>query len=152
MDRTHHPLFWPTIARVLLGSVWITGAIWNVLVTLPEARGVWDDLGENATFGVYRWFFDTMAGGAPAFWTIMVIAAELMLGVLLLGRDPWARYGLLLSTAWCVFLFFLIWPWTLSTIIFLGPSVWLLRYRHPIGVMDLLHRHPGDVGMRRTGV
>lgn len=122
MDRTHHLLFWPTIARVLLGAVWIAGAIWNAFVTLPGAPGAWSDLGENATFGVYRWFFDSVAGGAPVFWTIMLIAAELTLGVLLLGTDPWARYGLLLSTAWCVFLFFLIWPWTLSTVIFLLPS------------------------------
>jgi hypothetical protein len=143
MNRTQPSLSLPTIARMLLGAVWIAGAMWNAVVTLPGASDAWSDLGTNATFRIYRWFFDSIAGGAPVVWALMLVVAELTLGLLLLRADPWARYGLLLSTAWCVFLFFLIWPWTLSTIIFLFPSILLLRYPHPLGLGDLLTGHGG---------
>jgi hypothetical protein len=132
----------PFIFRIGLGLVWLAGAAFNAVSTLPHPETFRDDLGQNSTFAVYRWFFDSVVGSAPVFWSILLILAEVLLGILLLGRDPWARYGLILSTAWCVFLFFVIWPYTLSTVPLLALSVWLLRYPHPDDIFDVVHRRP----------
>lgn len=148
MQRFHRSS-WPAIGRFLLGATWIVGAIFNLFVTLPGSTRAWEDLGENATFAIYRWFFASIIGIAPAFWTVMLILGEMVLGILLLVRDPWDRYGLILSVVWCVFLFFLIWPWTLSTIVFLVPSMWLLRYQHPTSLLDMFHH--SEHGVRAKG-
>lgn len=130
----------PFILRLALGAVWIAGAVVNAVWTLPGAEAAWADLADNATFAPYRWFFADVAGAAPALWAVLLILAELTLGVLLLARDPWARNGVILSIAWSVFLFFLIWPYTLSTVIFGAMAALLLRVHHPRSVLDLLHR------------
>lgn len=136
-----HRVSVPFILRVLLGMVWIAGAIFNAVWTLPNADEALGDFGTTATFSPYRWFFDTVVGMSPAFWAVLLILAEVGLGILLLARDPWARIGLLLSVAWSTFLFFLIWPYTLSTVVFLVLAVVLLRYEHPRSLLDALHRH-----------
>jgi hypothetical protein len=134
---------------MMLGGIWIAGAAFNVFVTLPHASSSWNNLGENATFGPYRWFFDTVAGGAPAFWALIVIAGELLLGSLLRGRDPWARYGVILSVAWCLFI---IWPYTLTTIPLLVLAGWLLRHDHDQNVVDLLRQRGMPDRLHRAGV
>lgn len=141
----------PEFLRLGLGCVWILGAIVNTVWTLPHAETFRDDLGQNATFAVYRWFFDSVVGSAPVFWAILLIIAELTIGVLLMRRDPWARYGLILSAAWCVFLLFIIWPDTLSTLLLLTLSIWLLRYSHADILKDLVHRRPDRMRARETG-
>ncbi len=136
MRSLHRPDV-PLLLRLALGATWIAGAVVNAIWTLPNAESAWSDLADNATFTPYRWFFDTIIGSAPTLWGGMLILGELGLGMLLLARDPWARYGLVLSVAWSVFLFFLIWPYTLSTVLFGGLAAMLLRVEHPRGLLDV---------------
>lgn len=148
--RSPHVPGMPFVLRLGLGAVWIAGAVFNAVWTLPNAGSSWADLADNATFAAYRWFFADIAGDAPAFWAVALILAELTLGALVMSRDPWARYGLLLSVAWSAFLFFLIWPYTLSTIVFGVLAAVLLRGDHLRGVSDLLHHdHPVASGGSR---
>lgn len=132
----------PTAGRMLLGVIWIAGAIVNTIWTLPASFDAWASLGDDATFAGYRWFFSTVVGAAPDFMTLLLILGELTLGVMLLARDPWAEAGLVLSVIWSVFLLFIIWPYTLSTIVLLALSGWLLRYDHDASLIDLI-RHRG---------
>jgi len=132
---------------MLLGFVWIAGAIWNAVVTLPDAADAWDVLGENATFGVYRWFFNSVVSAAPEFWSMMLIAGELVLGILLMAKGRWAQYGLAGSVLWSIFLTFLIFPYTLMMPLFVLLAAWLLRFEPRASVLDLLPHHHGDVRM-----
>lgn len=137
-----HPSILPTLGRMLLGSIWIAGAMVNAIWTLPESFDAWEGLSEDATFAGYRWFFGTVVGAAPDLMTLLLIAGELGLGVMVLSRDPWAEVSLVLSVTWCSFLFFIIWPYTLTTVVLLALSGWLLRYDHNRSVLDLF-RHQG---------
>lgn len=138
----NHSSVLPTAGRMLLGAIWIAGAIFNTLWTLPASFDAWEGLGEDATFAGYRWFFSTVVGAVPDLMTLLLILGELTLGVLLLSRDPWAEVGLVLSVLWCAFLLFIIWPYTLSTLALLALSGWLLRYDHEGSLIDLI-RHRG---------
>lgn len=149
--NTNHPSLLPTTGRMLLGAVWIAGAIVNTIWTLPASFDAWESLGEDATFAGYRWLFSSIVGAAPDFMTLLLILGELTLGILLLSRDPWAQVGLVLSAVWCVFLFFIIWPYTLSTIVLLALSGWLLRYDHEQSVVDLIRHRGVHDHLRRAG-
>lgn len=142
MMRNRSPSIFPTIGRMVLGAIWIAGAIFNTVWTLPGAADAFANLGEDATFAGYRWFFSSVVGAVPELMAILLILGELALGVLLLARDPWAEAGLVLSVVWCAFLFFLIWPYTLTTLVLLALAGWLLRYDHQWSIVDLV-RHRG---------
>jgi hypothetical protein len=140
--NAYRPTPVPTLGRLVLGVIWISGAIINGLWTLPAASDAWESLGRDATFAAYRWFFSDIVSVAPELMTVLLILGELALGVMILARDPWARSGLLLSVVWSVFLLFLIWPYTLSTLVLLVLAAWLLRFDHERAVVDLV-RHRG---------
>ena len=142
----------PTVGRMLLGVIWIAGAIFNAVWTLPSAFDVWEGLADDATFGVYRWFFGAVVGAAPDLMTLLLIVGELTLGVLLLARDPWARAGAALSVVWCLFLLFLIMPYTLTTLPLLALAAWLLRYDHEQSAIDLLRHRGVHDHLHRVGV
>lgn len=150
MSHIHSSLL-PTLGRMLLGVIWIAGAIFNAVWTLPAAFDAWDSLGREATFAGYRWFFGTVVSLAPDLMTLLLILGELALGVMLLSRDPWAQVGLVLSVVWCAFLLFIIWPYTLSTLLLLALAGWLLRYDHDRSVVDLLRHRGGLDRLHKAG-
>lgn len=150
MNSTRSPIV-PTVLRMLLGSIWIAGAVVNAVWTLPGAFDAFEGLADDATFAGYRWFFGTVVGAAPDLMTLLLILAEMTLGVMLLSRDPWAEAGLLLSVLWCVFLFFIIWPYTLTTLPLLMLAGWLLRYDHDQSIVDLFRRRGAPDHLHRAG-
>jgi hypothetical protein len=144
VDALHH-VSGVSIGGMGVGLIWIAGAVYNAVWTMPNARDAWHGLGEDATFGIYRWFFSDVVGAAPVAWTAALVAGEILLGVMLLGKERWARRGLLGSTIWSLFLSFLIWPYTLMMFPFALLTVWLLRWEHRTGILDLTH-WPGTTG------
>ena len=128
-----------TIARMALGLTWIAGAIYNLVWTLwhPELLGD-EGFGANASLPVYRWFFGDVVGGAPAFWTVLLILGELGLGALTLARGVWAKAGLWGSVAWSLWLFPLMWPYTQMMGPFALLPAWLLRDEPRWSVLDVI--------------
>jgi len=130
-----------TILRMAVGIIWIAGAIYNALWTLRHTEFLGDEgIAREATFGVYRRFFSDVVASAPVFWTLLLILGELGLGVLTLKRGMSARVGLWGSVLWSLWLFPLMWPYTLM----MGPyallPAWLLRAEQRFSVGDLIAR------------
>jgi hypothetical protein len=157
MDLLRSPRV-PTVLRIVLGTIWIAGAVFNAAWTIRHTSMFRDDLGSESTFAAYRWFFSDVVGSAPVFWTLLLIIGETALGVLLLSRHARARLGLVLSAVWSTFLTFMIWPYTLTTIPLVVISVVLLRYEHPASIPELVrswwdrHGHWLEWGHRRDPV
>jgi uncharacterized membrane protein YphA (DoxX/SURF4 family) len=137
MDTSRSPGF-STVLRLVLGLIWIAGAVYNAAWTLRNTSTFRDDFGAESTFAPYRWFFDSIVGSAPAFWTVLLVLGETTLGLLLLGTDARARLGLVLSAVWSTFLTFMMWPYTLTTIPLLVVSAVLLRYEHSVSFPDVV--------------
>jgi len=136
--------------RMVIGLTWLGGALFNLTQTLRHPSVITDGLATDATFAVFRWFFGDVVGRAPAFWIALLVIVELALGLLTLGRGPWARIGLIGSAAFSAFLFLVIWPYTLMMGAWAILALWLLRYDHRSSILDLAH--PGDrSGRQATG-
>lgn len=129
-----------TIANVTRGMIalgWIAGALYNATSTVrhPELLA---DMFATSPLPLYRWLFDTVAKPHLVFWTWMVVAGEMIIGILMLARGTWARLGLLGSMLWSAFLFPLSWPYTLM----MGPyallNAWLLRRTYDRSLLDAL--------------
>ena len=73
------------LARKVVGLIWIAGALWNAGWSLRQDNP-WSWL-EDSPVPVYEWFFGEVVSRNPAFWTVLVIIAELSLGVLTFSRD-----------------------------------------------------------------
>jgi hypothetical protein len=130
-----------TVLRMLVGVIWIAGAIYNALWTLrhPELLGD-DGLARDASLPIYRWFFGDVVAQAPVFWTVLLIIGEIVIGVLTLSKGVMARAGLWGGVAWSVCLFPLMWPYTIMMGPFALLPLWLLRRDRGLGPADLVRR------------
>lgn len=125
------------VTRIVVGFIWLAGAAFNMLVTWRMADPFgW--LAEGSRFAPWRWFFGEVAGAHPAFWTALLIAGEIALGVLTLGRGDRARLGLAGGVLFSLFLLSLGTSYTLI----MGPYALLLgrlaRYRYGRSLLDYL--------------
>jgi hypothetical protein len=127
---------------MVVGLIWIAGAVYNALWTLRHTEFFGDEgIARDATLPVYRWFFGDAVAAAPVAWTLVLIAGEVTIGVLTLGTGIRAKIGLWGGLLWSLWLFLMLWPYT----IMMGPyallPAWLLRDAHDVSLRDLLG-HP----------
>jgi hypothetical protein len=113
-----------TIARRVVGGIWLAGAAFNAGWTLRQDEP-WTWL-EESRVPVYRWFFGEVAGANPAPWTVALIAGEVALGLLTLSRRR-VRAGLIAGAAFSAFLFTLDTPYTLMMGGYALLLAWLAR-------------------------
>ena len=111
------------VARTVVGTIWLAGAVFNALVTL-RMEDPYGWIADESRLGVYRWFFGEVVGAHPAVWTVLLIAGEAALGVLTLARGGWATLGLVGGVLFSAFLFSLASPYTLM----MGPYALLLAW------------------------
>jgi hypothetical protein len=90
------------VARIVVGLIWLAGAVYNLLVTLRMPRPF--EWLEASPVPLYRWFFTDVAGDRPALWTVALVAGETALGLLTLARGGWARLGLAGGALFSLFL------------------------------------------------
>ena len=91
----------PTLGRVVLSAMFLGGAVFNLLYTLPNTPGSLVALVAPAPAPPYR----EVVGAAVAWNTtpalaLLVVAFELTAGLLILWRGPLARLALLAAGAW----------------------------------------------------
>jgi hypothetical protein len=91
----------PTLGRAFLALLFLGGALFNLMYTLPNAPGSLVALVATAPIPPYRQVVDwaVVWGLTPAL-VLGTVVFEVTAGLLLLGRDPWARLGLLAAGAW----------------------------------------------------
>ncbi len=83
----------------------------------------------------YAAFFDTVVTRAPALWGLLVVAFQVAVGVLVLGRGPSVRWGLVGAIAFLLAITPL-GPWTLANpLLALGLAA-LLRGPHDVSLLD----------------
>ncbi len=126
-----------TLARLLVGGIWLAGAAWNTFVTVSMADPYgW--LADDSVVPLWRWFFTDVVEQHPGMWTALLIAGELCLGLFTLGRGRRAQMGLLGGALFSMLLFSLGTPYTLM----MGPYalllLWLSRQEAREGLIDML--------------
>ena len=106
---THHRLATAASAGLYLG-----GAVFNALLTVPEARDVFESFRDTAWLGPYRWLIDNVILSAPTACAVALAAFELTLGVAIIAGGRPRRVALVAATAFVIGLIpSLSWPyWT----------------------------------------
>jgi hypothetical protein len=130
-----------TMLRMLVGVIWIAGVAFNALWTLrhPEFLGH-EGLARDASLGIYRWFFGDVVARAPTLWTVLLILGEIAIGTLTMSRGIRAKAALWGGVAWSLWLFPLIWPYTIMMGPFALLTASLLRDDHRLAVTDVVRR------------
>ncbi len=82
-------------ARVFIARGWLVGAAFNAAYTArhPELLA---GLYRLSPLPVYSWFFDSVIGVHPTFWTWMAVASEAAIGTLISGavsEHGWGSWG-----------------------------------------------------------
>lgn len=88
-------LRWPFGSRMFAGFFFIGMAI---IVNFSIALGSPDlfvGLGKDSFFPLYSWFFRDVVVKDPLLFVFPVILLEIAMGVMMLGRKPFARIGMI---------------------------------------------------------
>jgi hypothetical protein len=126
-----------TFLRIAVGGIWLAGATWNAFVTwnMTDPYG-W--LADDARVAPWRWFFSEVVQSQPEFWTALLVAGEIALGLLTLGRGHWAKAGLIGGALFSIMLVSFGTPYTLMMAPYVVLLIWLYRHEARYSVLDLL--------------
>jgi len=88
---------------------------------------------------LYAAFFASVVARAPALWGLLVVAFQVVVGLLMLGRGPSVRWGLAGAIAFLLAITPL-GPWTLANpLLSLGLAT-LWRRPHDVSLLDAVRR------------
>jgi hypothetical protein len=94
-------LFRPTLGRIVLSLMFVGGAVFNLLYTLPATPGSLITLVATAPVPPYKQVIDTaVAWNATPALAVTTVAFEATVGLLILWRGRPARLALLAAGAW----------------------------------------------------
>lgn len=96
----------------------------------------------------YAAFFGAVVASAPALWGLLVVAFQVAVGVLLLGRGATVRWGLAGAIVF-VLAITPLGPWTLANPLLAVALATLWRRPHDVGLLDAVRRERGDRRLRR---
>lgn len=113
------------IIRGILGTIYITGGIINLIVTLSnvEIYRAWKD---SALLGFYKWFITNVPNNQLTVIIILVALFELSIGLSLLFNNFLGKFGILFAMLF--HLIILPWGlWSLPNLLFLIPLSYLYK-------------------------
>jgi len=88
---------------------------------------------------LYAAFFESVVATAPGLWGLLVVAFQVVVGLLMLGRGPSVRWGLAGAIAFLLAITPL-GPWTLANpLLSLGLAT-LWRRPHDVSLLDAVRR------------
>jgi hypothetical protein len=127
------------IGRIAWGLFFFASGIFNALMTLPnpELYRVFSTL---TFFPFYRRLLLEVA--LPNAYVIsgLVVAFELAVGVMILARGRWVRWGLIGTGAWTLFVTPAMGWYTIWSPLLLAIPLLLLRYDYARSLLDLVLR------------
>ena len=102
------------LATAALAGLYVGGGVFNALITVPDARDVFESFRDMAWLGPYRWLIDNVILSAPTACAVALAGFELTLGgAIIFGGRP-KRAAVVAATAFVIGLIpSLSWPyWT----------------------------------------
>ena len=96
--------FKPQAGRIVTGVFFLLMA-WAVNVTvLLTNPALIAETGAHAFLPVYRWFFNEVLARYPVPLLTALVVFETSVGVLILSKGKWVRYGVFAAIAFCLWL------------------------------------------------
>jgi hypothetical protein len=127
------------IGRILWGAFFVGSGVFNAAVTLPNP-GLYRDFADLTFFPFYRSLLLQVALPNATLISALVVVFELAVGVFVLSKGRFVRWGLICSGLWCLF----VWPamgwYTLASPALLIIPGLLMRREYDRSVLDLVLR------------
>lgn len=122
----------------MLSIAFFAGAVANAIMLLT-APAIYEGFADFSFFPLYRSLWRRLVLPRLSLWVVLVLILEVVLGVLLISADPYARLGLILAAAFTAFLVPFWWGGrALVNVLLLALMVWLLRFDYGASVPSLL--------------
>lgn len=123
--------------RIVVGLFYVGSAVFNLLVSYPNARAVYEAFADLAWPGAEQLVRNVITPIAGPL-TLAVVAFELVTGVLVLGRGKWARVGVWAALAWLAALIPFLGVVGVANVVLILTLVSLLRTEPERALLDLL--------------
>jgi hypothetical protein len=93
---------WRNAARIAFGGFILAMAAYNTTVTLPNAVASYTDIANNLAWPGFDWLLLHLVVPAAVPFTVLLIAFEVGIAVLVLSKGRWVRVGLLAAIAFMI--------------------------------------------------
>src|SRR5438067_946638 len=88
--------------RIILALVYLSMATLQFIFFFSHGSEVYKFYSVHTIFGVYRYLFDKLILPHPDPFTVLLIAFEITVAVLILNKEQWAKIGLISGAVFCV--------------------------------------------------
>ena len=136
----------PNAGRIFLGIFFLVMAIGVNVVTVIVDPNSYIGLGADSFIPLYRWVFINLVALAPPLFVLPVAAFEIAIGLLILSKGRYVKWGLI---GGIIFLIGItpLGIWTLANPILAVAFAVLLRKEYDRSFLEMLHLTSGP---RRT--
>lgn len=131
---------WRNAARLAFGGFYLAMATYNVTVTLPNAVASYTDIANNLAWPGFDWLLLHLVVPAAVPLTVLLIAFEVSVALLVLSKGQRVRLGLLAAVAFMAGLAPLLSWYELANVPLVAWALLLLARDYDRSLWDLVHR------------
>ena len=129
---------WRNAARLAFGAFYLAMATYNVTVTLPNAAASYTDFADNLAWPGVDWLLLHLVVPAAVPFTVLLIAFEVGIAVLVLSKGRWVRVGLLAAIAFMIGLAPLLSWYELANVPLVAWALLLLARDYDHSLLDMV--------------
>ena len=131
---------WRDAARLGFGAFYLATAAYNATVTLPNAAALYKTIAHDLAWPGFDWLLLHLVVPAAVPFTVLLIAFEAGVALLVLSKGPRVRLGLLAAIAFQVGLAPLMSWYELGNVPLVAWALLLLARDYDRSLLDLIHR------------
>ena len=131
---------WRNAARLAFGGFYLAMATYNVTVVLPNAAALYTDIADELAWPGFDWLLRQLVVPAAVPLTVLLIAFEVGVAVLVLSKGQRVRLGLLAAIAFQVGLAPLISWYELGNVPLVAWALLLLARDYDRSLYDMVRR------------
>jgi hypothetical protein len=131
---------WRNAARLAFGGFYLAMATYNVTVILPNAAASYTDIAHNLAWPGFDWLMLHLVVPAAVPFTVLLIAFEVGVAVLVLSKGQRVRLGLLAAVAFQVGLAPLMSWYELGNVPLVAWALLLLARDYDRSLSDMVRR------------
>jgi hypothetical protein len=131
---------WRNAARLGFGAFYLAMATYNATVTLPNAAALYKDIAEELAWPGVDWLLLHLVVPNAVLFTVLLIAFEAAVALLVLSKGRHVRFGLLAAITFQLALAPMMSWYELGNVPLVAWALLLLARDYPRSLLDLIRR------------
>ncbi|MHA2109567.1 MAG: hypothetical protein ACW99R_17805 [Candidatus Hodarchaeales archaeon] len=91
------------VGRIILGIFYLISAGFNLFHTINNTEYLWIICLENVRFPLQKEFLEILIIPNEKIIILLIVALEIVMGILILSQGPYVKIGLILGILWVLF-------------------------------------------------